>query len=178
MPLRKLSKILLIVGGLFTMARSGSAAELAKVILLGTGTPIPDPSSSGPCVAVVVNGQAYLFDAGPGVVRRAQAAAEKFRMAALDATNLTRLFFTLLHSDHTLGYPDLIFHGPMQAAFLAEMAARLHGGMAPKKFGYRGVQPLFEGSEFSVNANETDAGLELWTANSEGQPTVKATATW
>ena len=76
--------------------------------MLGSGTPIPDPASSGPCVAVVVNGQAYLFDAGPGVVRRAQAAAEKFRIAALDATNLTRLFITHLHSDHTLGYPDLM----------------------------------------------------------------------
>jgi ribonuclease BN (tRNA processing enzyme) len=50
-----------------------------------------------------------LFDAGPGVVRRAQAAAEKFGIRALDATNLTRLFLTHLHSDHTLGYPDLIF---------------------------------------------------------------------
>jgi ribonuclease Z len=49
-----------------------------------------------------------LFDAGPGVVRRAEAAAQKFRIAALDATNLTRLFITHLHSDHTLGYPDLI----------------------------------------------------------------------
>jgi ribonuclease Z len=90
------------------MPPAGSAAERARVIILGSGTPIPDPSSSGPCVAVVVNGQAYLFDAGPGVVRRAQAAAEKFGMAALDATNLTRLFITHLHSDHTLGYPDLI----------------------------------------------------------------------
>jgi ribonuclease Z len=58
-----------------------------------------------------VNGQAYLFDAGPGVVRRAQAAAEKYQLAALDATNLTRLFFTHLHSDHTLGYPDMMLTG-------------------------------------------------------------------
>src|SRR3954447_8731488 len=75
-------------------------AERAQVILLGSGTPVPDPSSSGPAVAVVVNGQAYLFDAGPGVVRRAQAAAEKFTLPALDATRLTRLFLTHLHSDH------------------------------------------------------------------------------
>ena len=49
------------------MAPAGSAAEGAKVIILGSGTPIPDPSASGPCVAIVVNGQSYLFDAGPGV---------------------------------------------------------------------------------------------------------------
>jgi ribonuclease BN (tRNA processing enzyme) len=104
MPLQTLSKVLSLV----MMALSCFAAEKAQVIMLGTGTPIPDPSSSGPCVAVVVNNQAYLFDAGPGVVRRAEAAAEKFRIAALDATNLTRLFFTHLHSDHTLGYPDVM----------------------------------------------------------------------
>jgi ribonuclease BN (tRNA processing enzyme) len=109
--MRTLSKILFFAGALTMMAHQAWAAESAKVIMLGSGTPIPDPSSSGPCVAIVVNGRAYLFDAGPGVVRRAQAAAEKFGIAALDATNLTRLFFTHLHSDHTLGYPDLMLTG-------------------------------------------------------------------
>jgi ribonuclease BN (tRNA processing enzyme) len=86
----------------------GSAEERAKVILLGSGTPVPDPAASGPAVAIVVNGRAYLFDAGAGVVRRAEAAAEKFHMQALEAPNLSRLFITHLHSDHTLGYPDVI----------------------------------------------------------------------
>jgi ribonuclease BN (tRNA processing enzyme) len=103
----RLTKILAVVYLVFSMG-AGWAAESAKVILLGTGTPIPDPDASGPSVAVVVNGQAYIFDAGAGVVRRAEAAAQKFGIAALDATRLTRLFLTHLHSDHTLGYPDLI----------------------------------------------------------------------
>ncbi len=58
-----------------------------------------------------------------------------------------------------------------------EFAARLRG-QVPKRFSYRGVQPLFEGSEFSINANETASSLETWTANSEGQPTMKGIATW
>ena len=61
---------------------------------------------------------------------------------------------------------------------IVELAAKLHGGQPPKKLSYRGVQPLFEGTEFSVNANEKDGGLELWIANVEGQPTMKGTATW
>jgi ribonuclease BN (tRNA processing enzyme) len=104
-------KTVLVVGcivGLLTMRVPGRPAERARVVLLGTGTPVPDPKSSGPAVAVVVNGQAYLFDAGPGVVRQAQAAADRLRLPALDATNLTRLFLTHLHSDHTLGYPDVM----------------------------------------------------------------------
>jgi ribonuclease Z len=101
-------RLVLAISGIIAIASQALAADGAKVIILGSGTPIPDPSSSGPCVAVVVNGEAYLFDAGAGVVRQAQAAAEKFGIEGLDATHLTRLFVTHLHSDHTLGYPDLI----------------------------------------------------------------------
>jgi ribonuclease BN (tRNA processing enzyme) len=93
---------------LVALCALASGAEKATVVLLGSGTPIPDPASSGPALAIVVNGKAYLFDAGAGVVRRAEAAAETHHIPALDAPNLTRLFLTHLHSDHTLGYPDLI----------------------------------------------------------------------
>ncbi|MDB5568153.1 MAG: hypothetical protein JWP84_4719 [Tardiphaga sp.] len=75
-------------------------------------------------------------------------------------------------------YPGLVFHGPMQAALLVEFSAKLHGGKAPKTFSYRGVQPLFDGAEFSVNANDNEAGFDVWTANAAGAPTMKATAVW
>src|SRR5438034_5303348 len=100
-----------------------------------------------------------------------------FRYSAL-TFNGHRIHYDRDYVTKVEGYPGLIFHGPMQAAFLAEFAAKLHRGTAPKKFSYRGVQPLFEGSEFSINANETSAGMELWTANWAGQPTMKGTATW
>jgi 3-methylfumaryl-CoA hydratase len=100
-----------------------------------------------------------------------------FRYSAL-TFNGHRIHYDRDYVTGVEGYPGLIFHGPMQAAFLVEFAARLRGGAAPKKFSYRGVQPLFEGSEFSINANDASAGMELWTANSAGQPTMKATATW
>jgi len=100
-----------------------------------------------------------------------------FRYSAL-TFNGHRIHYDRDYVTKVEGYPGLIFHGPMQAAFLVEFAAKLHGGTAPKKFVYRGVQPLFEGSEFSVNANEAGSGLEMWTANSAGQPTMRGTATW
>src|SRR5687767_10410137 len=68
----------------------------------------PDPSRSGPATAVVVNGTAYLVDFGPGVVRQAAAAHAK-GVSALAVVNLKFAFLTHLHSDHTVGYPDLIF---------------------------------------------------------------------
>jgi ribonuclease BN (tRNA processing enzyme) len=83
-------------------------AAATQLVLLGTGTPQPDPDRSGPATAVVVNGSAYLVDFGPGVVRRAAAAQREKGIAALDPPNLQVVFLTHLHSDHTAGYPDLI----------------------------------------------------------------------
>ncbi|MBM3762113.1 MAG: MBL fold metallo-hydrolase [Acidobacteria bacterium] len=76
-----------------------------QVVLLGTGTPNADPLRSGPSTAVVVNGASYVVDLGPGVVRRAAAAAEK-GVKALAPANLKTAFLTHLHSDHTAGLSD------------------------------------------------------------------------
>ena len=80
----------------------------SELVVLGTGTPNPDPDRSGPAVAVIVNGHSYLVDCGPGVVRRA-AAASRLGVPGLDMPDLRVVFITHLHSDHTLGLPDLIF---------------------------------------------------------------------
>ena len=100
-----------------------------------------------------------------------------FRYSAL-TFNGHRIHYDRDYVTKVEGYPGLIFHGPLQASFIVELAAKLHGGQPPKKLSYRGVQPLFEGSEFSINANTTDTGMELWIANAEGQPTMKGTANW
>ena len=77
-----------------------------------------------------------------------------FRYSAL-TFNGHRIHYDRDYVTKVEGYPGLIFHGPLQAALLVEFAARHHGAVPPKKFSYRGVQPLFEGSEFSINANGT-----------------------
>jgi len=87
--------------GTATTSPSVSSRVTTEVILLGTGTPYPDPLASGPATAVVVGGRVLLFDAGPGVMRRLKA-------ANLPVSGPEALFITHLHSDHTLGYADLI----------------------------------------------------------------------
>ncbi len=83
------------------------AVPATKVVLLGTGTPRQDPQRWGPASAVVVNGTAYIVDCGPGVVRRAAGAYAK-GIEGLKPNHLRFVFVTHLHSDHTIGYPDLI----------------------------------------------------------------------
>jgi ribonuclease BN (tRNA processing enzyme) len=82
-----------------------------KIVLLGTGTPVPDPDRSGPATVIVVDDRAYLVDFGPGVVRRAELAALARKVPAVEPGNLKVAFVTHLHSDHTAGYSDLILTG-------------------------------------------------------------------
>jgi ribonuclease BN (tRNA processing enzyme) len=77
-------------------------ADSTVIVLLGTGGPPPVPEASGPATAIVVGSRVFLFDAGAGVMRRMSA-------AKLPIPGPTALFITHLHSDHTLGLPDVIF---------------------------------------------------------------------
>jgi ribonuclease BN (tRNA processing enzyme) len=65
-------------------------------VLLGTGTPVPDPDRSGPATAIVVGDTAYLVDFGPGVVRRAESAALNRKIPAVEPGNLKVAFVTHL----------------------------------------------------------------------------------
>ena len=106
--------ILLVIGANPQEPKSQTPKERptrTKVVLLGTGTPVPDPDSSGPATAIVVGDSAYLVDFGPGVVRRAEAAVLDRGITQLEPGNLKVAFVTHLHSDHTAGYSDLIFTG-------------------------------------------------------------------
>src|SRR5712671_1792108 len=85
------------------------AAARTQVVLLGTGSPPADPLRSGPATAIVVNDTSYIVDLGPGIVRQAAAAAARKNIPSLAADRLQTAFVTHLHSDHTVGYPDLIF---------------------------------------------------------------------
>jgi len=88
------------------MATNGST----RIVMLGTGTPRPDPERSGPATAIVVDDTPYLIDFGTGVIRRASAAYEKGVTAlGFGGINIKTVFLTHMHSDHTVGYPDLIF---------------------------------------------------------------------
>jgi ribonuclease BN (tRNA processing enzyme) len=126
----------------FAVLLLSAVAQDTHVVLLGTGTPNPEPARSGPAVAIVSGANVYIVDCGPGVVRRA---AE----AGIRMDQLTRAFITHLHSDHTAGLPDLVFtpavtgrrepfdlYGPpglramtkhVMAAWREDMHVRLHG---------------------------------------------------
>jgi ribonuclease BN (tRNA processing enzyme) len=154
-------------------------AQQTQVVLLGTGTPPADPDRSGAATAIVVNGTPYLVDFGAGVVRRAKSAVVDRGIAALDPVKLRVVFLTHLHSDHTVGYPDLILtpwvlgrrvplevHGPRGIAHMTEHvleAYREDFATRSKDRGLYTVGAFPEGH--AVNAHEIEPGVVYKDAN-------------
>ncbi|MCD6090598.1 MAG: MBL fold metallo-hydrolase [Bacteroidales bacterium] len=90
--------------------RDFSDSKITKVILLGTGTPNPSPDHAGSSLAILVNNTPYIIDFGAGIVRNAAAISTHWGgpFEGMNVKNIKRAFLTHLHSDHTVGYPDLI----------------------------------------------------------------------
>ncbi len=78
-----------------------------KLVLLGTGTPNAEPWASFPAYAVIHSGNVFLFDCGAGIVRACTSMFYK-GVNELKPQNLTHLFLTHMHSDHTAGLAELI----------------------------------------------------------------------
>ena len=72
-----------------------------EVIILGSGSPLPDPERAGPATLVRTAGYDFLFDCGRGVLMRA--AAVPLLPISLEAVLLTHL-----HGDHTTDFNDVV----------------------------------------------------------------------
>jgi ribonuclease Z len=72
-----------------------------EVVLLGTGSPIPDPLRAGPSTFVQAGPHRFLVDAGRGVLMRLAGAGS-------GANQLTAALITHLHSDHLTDLNDVI----------------------------------------------------------------------
>ena len=81
-----------------------------KLIVLGSGTPNPDPNRAGSAYAIVVNEKPYLVDFGPGVIRRAASLSPPWggKIEAMTVKNFEHAFLTHIHSDHSAGLADLL----------------------------------------------------------------------
>jgi ribonuclease Z len=71
-----------------------------RVTLLGTGVPHPDPDRYGASTLVEAGEQRLVFDCGRGALLRVSQTGTPIKEA-------NKLFLTHLHSDHTVGIPDL-----------------------------------------------------------------------
>ena len=155
-----------------------------KLIILGSGTPNPDPNRSGSSYAILVNETAYLVDFGPGAVRQAAALSESWGgpFKALNVENLEHAFLTHIHSDHSIGLADLLLtpwvmgrnkklklFGPKALKEMAESISnayrkdidyRINGTQPTNNVGYKvDFKELIEGEVFKDSNLVVDAFL-------------------
>ncbi len=102
--------LLTLASGVSLNALAAENTEGTQVVILGTGTPVPDAQRTGPGVAIVTNGEAYVFDAGGGMVKRATQAYEIHDIPELYPQDIKYLFITHLHSDHIHDIAELSGH--------------------------------------------------------------------
>lgn len=81
-----------------------STNDIFKVTLLGTGYPEPLVDRFGPATLVRAGNIFLLFDAGRGCLIRLQQCKVAYN-------NVDAVFFTHLHSDHIVGFPDFWLTG-------------------------------------------------------------------
>jgi len=81
-----------------------ASAQTITVTLLGTGAPPPIMTRFGPSILVNAGGHRFLFDAGRGALQRLAQIGQPW-------SEIDGVFFTHLHSDHVVGFPDLWLTG-------------------------------------------------------------------
>jgi ribonuclease Z len=102
--MRSLTRTFFLVAISAVLSSATAPAQSLKVTLLGTGNPRPVMSRFGPSILVEAGNQKLLFDCGRG-------ATQRLFQLGISFTDVDALFLTHLHSDHTVGIPDLWLTG-------------------------------------------------------------------
>jgi hypothetical protein len=84
--------------------KSAIYGQTIKVTLLGTGCPTPVMNRFGPSILVEAGDQKLIFDVGRGALLR-------LTPVKVRPNDINGVFFTHLHSDHLVGFPDLWLTG-------------------------------------------------------------------
>ena len=79
-------------------------ADIIKVTILGSGTPRVNIDRFSQSILVEHKNDKFLFDAGRGALLR-------LNQSRILPNEINNIFFTHLHSDHVLGFPDILMTG-------------------------------------------------------------------
>ena len=162
---------LIVIGFISSNDIHASENHETRLVLLGTGTPNAEPDRSGPSLAIIIQDKSYIVDFGPGIVRQANKlyTQDNDAFISLKPSNLEVAFLTHLHSDHTTGYPDLIFtpwvlerdkplkvFGPKGIKSMTENILEAYG--SDIRYRIDGSEPANE-TGWNVEVDEIDEGI-------------------
>ena len=117
--------------------------QIIRVTLLGTGSPMPVMERFGPSIMVEAGDQKFLFDAGRGALQRLGQTNVKYK-------DIQGVFFTHLHSDHVVGFPDLWLTGWLTGQRMEPL--RVWGPLGTQKM----MSHIEKAFEFDVEARISD----------------------
>jgi len=139
-----------------------AAPSTFRVTLLGTGNPRPAMSRFGPSILVEIADRKLLFDCGRGVTQR-------LYQLKIPFNDVDALFLTHLHSDHTVGIPDLWLTGwvmgrkvPLRVwgpAGTGEMMSHLQQAYAFDVHMRRDVDEQLPAEGVSVHSHDVEQGV-------------------
>ncbi|MEO0369583.1 MAG: MaoC family dehydratase N-terminal domain-containing protein [Pseudomonadota bacterium] len=84
-----------------------------------------------------------------------------FRYSAL-TFNGHRIHYDVDYAREVEGYPDIVFHAPLTATSLCNLASYLLEDEPVKHFEYRATAPLFCNAPVKLSAKKDDCGVTAW----------------
>ncbi len=98
-----------------------------------------------------------------------------FRYSAL-TFNPHRIHYDRDYCKRVEGYEGLIFHGPLTATLLVNLALRNNKNKTISSFAFKAHQPLFDTEPFEIDGLNTSDGSEMWASTPEGDLAMEAKA--
>ncbi len=97
-----------------------------------------------------------------------------FRYSAL-MFNGHRIHYDVDYARAVEGYDGLVFHGPLTATLLVDLATR-QAERLPVRFEFRGMAPISGNAPFLIQGCECEGGLDLWAKRADGALAMRAQA--
>lgn len=142
------ARAMCVLALLLAFAGPSEASEI-KVTLLGTGGPVPRIDRFQAGILVEAGSEKVLIDCGRGVPIR-------LWQIHVPLSAVTAVFITHLHSDHTIGLPDLLLTGWLNGPFGGRTAAlRIRGPKGTKAM----MRAMRQAWAWDIKAREGDEKL-------------------
>ncbi len=99
-----------------------------------------------------------------------------FRYSAL-TFNGHRIHYDADYARSVEGYDGVVFHGPLTATLLVDLAVRTVG-RHPSRFGFRGTAPIAGDAPFRIEGARDGNVMRLWARRGDGALAMRAEATF
>jgi 3-methylfumaryl-CoA hydratase len=100
-----------------------------------------------------------------------------FRYSAL-TFNGHRIHYDIDFCRQEEGYPGLVFHGPLTATMLLQLAIEKNPGRSLDSYEFRAYSPLFDNARFTLNGRMQDDKAIMWASNADDGLAMKSTVTF